>query len=67
VIITAAAPFIPPKLIEQLKTGGLMVIPVNEGDDRQRMHRLTKQADGTFVEESFDAFSFVPMLTGKNG
>jgi protein-L-isoaspartate(D-aspartate) O-methyltransferase len=67
VIITAAAPFIPPKLIAQLKTGGMMVIPVNEGDDKQRMHRLTKQADGTYVEESFDAFSFVPMLTGKNG
>jgi protein-L-isoaspartate(D-aspartate) O-methyltransferase len=55
-----------PKLIEQLKTGGMMVIPVNEGDNQQRMHRLTKLEDGTYTEESFDAFSFVPMLTGKN-
>src|SRR6476661_2562262 len=31
VIITAAAPFIPPKLIEQMKTGGKMVIPVDVG------------------------------------
>jgi len=64
VIITAAAPFIPPKLIEQMKTGGKMVIPVDEGE-YQRMKRLTKNEDGTFEEEIFDAFSFVPMLGGK--
>ena len=66
VIITAAAPFIPPKLIQQLKTGGLMVVPVDEGDC-QRMLRLTKNGDGSFSEESFENFSFVPMLTGKSG
>jgi protein-L-isoaspartate(D-aspartate) O-methyltransferase len=65
VIITAAAPFIPPKLIEQLKTGGKMVVPLNE-EQHQRMLRLTKNADGTYGEEAFDNFSFVPMLTGKN-
>lgn len=65
VIITAAAPFIPPKLIQQLKPGGLMVIPVDEGDS-QRMLRLTKLEDGTVKEEAFEQFSFVPMLTGKN-
>jgi len=64
VIITAAAPFVPPKLIEQLKIGGKMVIPVDEGES-QRMKRLTKHADGTYTEEVFDAFSFVPMLGGK--
>ncbi len=66
VIITAAAPFIPPKLIQQLKTGGMMVVPVDEGDC-QRMLRLTKNGDGSFSEESFENFSFVPMLTGKSG
>jgi len=66
VIVTAGAPFIPPKLIVQLKTGGQMVIPVNE-HNHQRMLRLTKQADGSFTEEAFDNFSFVPMLQGKNG
>lgn len=65
ILITAAAPFIPPKLLEQLKPGGLMVLPVNEGDS-QRMIRLTKQEDGTVTEEAFEQFSFVPMLTGKN-
>jgi protein-L-isoaspartate(D-aspartate) O-methyltransferase len=66
VIVTAAAPFIPPKLVEQLKPGGRMVIPVG-GKDVQRMLRLTRQADGTATEELFDKFSFVPMEPGKMG
>ena len=65
VIVTAAAPFIPPKLVAQLKPGGKMVIPVGEGKV-QRMLRLTKQADGTVTEAMFDNFSFVPMIGGKN-
>jgi len=65
VIVTAAAPFIPPKLVDQLKPGGLMVIPVGEGQV-QRMLRLTKHADGTVTQEVFDNFSFVPMVEGKN-
>ncbi|MFT3911554.1 MAG: protein-L-isoaspartate(D-aspartate) O-methyltransferase [Ferruginibacter sp.] len=64
VIITAAAPFIPPKLIAQLKPGGKMIVPVDEGD-YQRMLRITKNADGSTSEEAFNNFSFVPMLTGK--
>ncbi|MBU3743525.1 MAG: protein-L-isoaspartate(D-aspartate) O-methyltransferase [Sediminibacterium sp.] len=65
VLITAAAPYTPPKLIEQMKPGAIMVIPRDEGEN-QRMIRITKQADGSLQEESFDLFSFVPMLTGKN-
>lgn len=63
VIITAAAPFIPPRLIEQLKTGGKMVIPL-ENNGRQKMLRLTKKEDGSYDEETFSDFSFVPMLKG---
>ena len=66
IIITAAAPFVPPKLVEQLKTGGKMVIPVDEGV-HQRMLRITRNGDGTTSEEAFENFSFVPMLSGKNG
>lgn len=64
IIITAAAPFIPPALIDQLKPSGLMVIPVDEGEC-QRMLRIVKNADGSVKEESYDNFSFVPMLSGK--
>lgn len=63
-IITAAAPFVPPKLVEQLKPGGYMVIPVTEGE-AQRMKRLTRLPDGGYNEEVFELFSFVPMLDGK--
>ncbi|MBM3441031.1 MAG: protein-L-isoaspartate O-methyltransferase, partial [Bacteroidetes bacterium] len=66
VIITAAAPFIPPKLIDQMKPGAMMVVPVDEGES-QRMKRITKQSNGALLEETFDAFSFVPMLVGKSG
>ncbi len=66
VIITAAAPFVPPKLIAQLKVGGCMVIPVEAGGS-QIMLRLIKKSDGTVSEEIFERFSFVPMLQGKNG
>ncbi|MBN8879152.1 MAG: protein-L-isoaspartate(D-aspartate) O-methyltransferase [Sphingobacteriales bacterium] len=65
IIITAAAPEIPEKLIAQLKPGGMMVIPVGAGDVQQMM-RITKQANGALKEEVFDNFSFVPMLGGKN-
>jgi protein-L-isoaspartate(D-aspartate) O-methyltransferase len=66
VIITAAAPVVPPKLIAQLKTGGKMVIPLGESKDgSQKMMRLTKQADGSTTEETFANFSFVAMLGGR--
>lgn len=64
VIITAAAPFIPEKLIQQLKPGGMMVIPVGTGDVQQMM-RITKLENGALKEEVFENFSFVPMLGGK--
>jgi protein-L-isoaspartate(D-aspartate) O-methyltransferase len=65
VIITAAAPFVPPKLIEQLKPGGKMVIPVDE-NGKQKMMRITKNIDGNLEEETFSDFSFVPMLKGRS-
>lgn len=66
IIITAAAPFIPPNLIEQLKIGGIMVIPVDGENGKQTMLRLTKQEDSSITQETFMDFEFVPMLTGKN-
>ncbi|MGZ8551520.1 MAG: protein-L-isoaspartate O-methyltransferase family protein, partial [Chitinophagaceae bacterium] len=64
VLITAAAPGIPQKLIDQLKPGGMMVIPVGTGEV-QRMMRITKLETGALKEEVFDSFSFVPMLEGR--
>ena len=65
VIITAGAPFIPPKLIDQMKPNGIMVIPMdNANGDGQIMLRITKNADGSLSREEFGDFKFVPMLTG---
>jgi protein-L-isoaspartate(D-aspartate) O-methyltransferase len=66
IIITAAAPKVPEKLWEQLKVKGMMVIPLDESENAQRMLRLTKKKDGLAKRESFEQFSFVPMLQGKS-
>jgi protein-L-isoaspartate(D-aspartate) O-methyltransferase len=65
ILITCGAPFVPPKLLEQLRPGGIMVIPVGEGD-KQNMLRITKDSEGNIREENMGHFSFVPMLQGKN-
>jgi protein-L-isoaspartate(D-aspartate) O-methyltransferase len=64
VLITAAAPEIPSKLVDQLKPGGKMIIPLGAGEVQQMM-RLTKNANGSMKEEVFDHFSFVPMIGGR--
>ncbi|MBM3413662.1 MAG: protein-L-isoaspartate(D-aspartate) O-methyltransferase [Bacteroidetes bacterium] len=64
ILITAATPHIPPKLVAQLKPGGVMVLPVGEGE-MQQMCRVTHEEKGNLRIERFEQFSFVPMLTGK--
>lgn len=66
IIVTAAAPYIPEKLIEQLRIGGFMVVPVG-GKEGQRMFRLVKTGTADYDREVYDNFSFVPMLGGKKG
>jgi protein-L-isoaspartate(D-aspartate) O-methyltransferase len=65
VIITAGAPFLPPRLVEQLKPGGVIVAPIGD-EGLQKMMRITKEMDGSLREEELGDFSFVPMLEGKN-
>ena len=63
IIVTAAARDIPRKLLDQLKTGGRMVIPVG-GSDSQVMTVVEKKEDGEFEYTEHGNFVFVPMLTG---
>jgi protein-L-isoaspartate(D-aspartate) O-methyltransferase len=65
IIITAAAPSLPLKLLEQLKPDGKMVLPLGE-DGKQIMTRITKLENGEIYTEAFEEFRFVPMLPGKN-
>lgn len=61
ILVTCGAPFIPDLLVEQLKVGGILVIPIGEGD-KQIMTRLIKLDDGKVETETYGDFSFVPML-----
>lgn len=65
ILITAAAPRVPEKLIKQLEVGGFLVIPLGSGES-QEMLRLKKKEDGSVEEERFGTFSFVPMLENKS-
>ena len=65
IIVTAGAPTVPDILIDQLKPGGRLVIPVGN-NKRQSMLRLTKDESGKTTTEEFDYFAFVP-LKGENG
>jgi protein-L-isoaspartate(D-aspartate) O-methyltransferase len=65
VVVTAAAPLVPPALVAQMKTGARMVIPVGESDDIQYLKLLTKRADGGYDEKRVLPVRFVPLLPGK--
>ena len=64
VLVTCGAPFVPQALLDQVRAGGRLVIPVGEGEV-QRMVVHAKQADGAFTVEDKGAFRFVPMLQDK--
>jgi protein-L-isoaspartate(D-aspartate) O-methyltransferase len=61
IIVTCGAPDVPVTLLDQLKIGGIMVIPVGEGKE-QIMHKIVKTADSEYQTEDFGTFKFVPML-----
>ena len=61
IIVTCGAPDVPEALLQQLKVGGVMVIPVGEGAE-QIMKRITKVSENEITMESFGTFKFVPML-----
>jgi protein-L-isoaspartate(D-aspartate) O-methyltransferase len=65
VLVTAAAPDVPKPLIEQLKSNGVLVIPVGGVYLYQTLLRIRKQ-DGRITEENLGGVAFVP-LTGKYG
>lgn len=65
ILVTAAAPDIPKPLIEQLKNGGVLVIPVGGVYLYQTLLRIRK-GDGKITEENLGGVAFVP-LTGHFG
>jgi protein-L-isoaspartate(D-aspartate) O-methyltransferase len=66
ILVTAAAPKIPPSLIEQLKPDGTLVVPVGGRMFPQELLRVRKKPDGTLDRSSLGGVAFVP-LVGKYG
>ena len=64
IIITCGAPFVPKDLLNQLKIGGKLIIPLGEKD--QFMMRFTRTGPNLFDKEKFGRFRFVPLLENKN-
>jgi len=61
ILVTCGAPDVPRELMNQLKIGGCMVIPVGEGDE-QKMLKITKKNNEEYSILEFGTFKFVPML-----
>ena len=65
IVVTAGAPFVPESLKEQLRIGGILVVPVGDSE-KQKMLKITKVSESEYETEEFDYFAFVPLL-GKEG
>jgi protein-L-isoaspartate(D-aspartate) O-methyltransferase len=65
IVVTAAAPHVPKALLEQLKPGGRMVIPVGSDGDIQYLKLITRRADGGYDEKRILPVRFVPLVPGK--
>jgi protein-L-isoaspartate(D-aspartate) O-methyltransferase len=65
IVVTAAAPHVPAALVEQLKPGGRMVIPVGGSGEVQYLKVLEKQAGGGYSEKRVLPVRFVPLVPGK--
>ena len=64
IIVTAAAEDPPPTLLNQLKIGGIMVIPVGQSDEIQKLIRV-ERTEKNFKYEDLCDVRFVPLLEGR--
>jgi protein-L-isoaspartate(D-aspartate) O-methyltransferase len=60
IIVAAAAPSVPPRLLDQLAVGGRLVIPVGVGENQQL--RVIERLDEGFSERTLEPVKFVPLL-----
>jgi protein-L-isoaspartate(D-aspartate) O-methyltransferase len=65
IVVTAAAPQVPPALVAQLKPGGRMVIPVGPSGGSQELLLVTKSMEGSVREKRVLAVRFVPLVPGR--
>ena len=65
IIVTAAVPYIPQPLIEQLKTGARLVIPIGFPHNYQELMVVEKKANGEIVTHSIISVGFVPLTRDR--
>ena len=65
IVVTAAAPRVPEALLEQLKPGGRLVVPVGEAGGAQDLLLIVKTAEGKLERKSILPVRFVPLVPGK--
>lgn len=63
ILVTAAPEKVPEELLEQLIIGGVMVLPVGDGEGQVLM-RIRRTGEETFEREELEAVRFVPLLAG---
>jgi protein-L-isoaspartate(D-aspartate) O-methyltransferase len=66
IVVTAAAPEVPPALIEQLRPGGRMVLPLGPRHGDQELVLLRKDADGHVTSRTVLPVAFVPLTGGSS-
>lgn len=64
ILATAGAAAVPPQLREQLKVGGIMVIPVGPDGGEQKMLKIRRISEAEWTEEELGECRFVPFLEG---
>ena len=65
IIVTAAAPSVPAALVDQLRPGGRLIIPVGPAGATQQLQRLEKRADGSSESKTVLPVAFVPLTRGQ--
>lgn len=66
IIVTAGAFSFPPKLMAQLKVGGLMIIPIEDKSGTSHLYRVRRIDESNFNVDKLEECKFVPMLSGVN-
>lgn len=64
ILVSAAAPAVPPALREQLAVGGRLVVPVADSMFGQRLLRVTRVAGDQYEQDTLTAVRFVPLVSG---
>ena len=66
IIVTAGAPHVPKPLLEQLRPGGRMVIPIGPAESVQQLLLITKGRNGAVRRERIIPVRFVPLTRGRD-